>query len=292
MRNLIFIFLIFSISVNAQKTERLKLKKYRISFLSDSLDETSGLTIINDRLFSFNDSGNSGDIFEIDLENPSRIKNTFATGLKNTDWEAISNDGKNFYIGEFGNNLGNRKDLKIYKIPFDGKTIVKDSIQTIPFYYPEQSDFNKRNIKHNFDAEALFFLDNTLHILTKEWATNTVSHYIIDTASKENQPAKKTESFDTGFVVTDASFYDDKLYVVGYTKKLKVYLMVFDKDKNENLFFTRTSKKYILGSALNVGQVEGITANENGLYISNERFNIKIKKIMQSLYFIPYKDLD
>lgn len=284
-------FLLIYVLGQSQKIEKLNLKPYKIAVLSDSLKESSGLTHIGDRLFSLNDSGNTSEIFEI-KSGSSYIEKTFQTGLKNVDWEAITNDGSNFYIGEFGNNLGTRKDLKIYQIPFRNDSLLVDSIRTIPFFYPEQTDFSPKNINNNFDAEAMTFLDGTIHLFTKEWITNTVSHYVIDKSLTGNQPAKKLETFDTGFVATDASFISNRLYVVGYTKKASVYMMIFEKDENGNLFFNKPLKKYFLGRAFNIGQIEGITATEKGIYISGERFNIKVKKIPQSLYFIPYKDLE
>lgn len=292
MRKLFILhFLLISFLGFSQKIEKLSLKKYKIAVLSDSLQESSGLTNLDGRLFSFNDSGNTSEIFEIKAGS-SYIEKTFQTGLRNIDWEAITNDGENFYVGEFGNNLGTRKDLKIYQIPFRNDSLIVDSIKTIPFFYPEQTDFTPKNINNNFDAEAMIFSDGNIHLFTKEWITNTVSHYVIDKNLTENQPAKKLETFETGFVVTDASFFGDRLYVVGYTKKASVYLMIFEKDETGNLFFNKPLKKYSLGRAYNVGQIEGITATEKGIYISGERFSIKIKKVPQSLYFIPFKDLE
>lgn len=292
MRKLFILhFLLISFLGFSQKIEKISLKKYKIAVLSDSLQESSGLTNLDGRLFSFNDSGNTSEIFEI-TPGSSYIKKTFQTGLKNIDWEAITNDGENFYIGEFGNNLGTRKDLKIYQIPFRNDSLIVDSIKTIPFFYPEQNDFTPKNINNNFDAEAMIFLGGNIHLFTKEWITNTVSHYVIDKNLTENQPAKKLETFDTGFVVTDASVFENKLYVVGYTKNASVYLMIFEKDETGNLFFNKPLKKYSLGRAYNVGQIEGITPTEKGIYISGERFSIKIKKVPQSLYFIPFKDLE
>lgn len=292
MRKLFILhFLLISFLGFSQKIEKLNLKKYKIAILSDSLQESSGLTNLDGRLFSFNDSGNTSEIFEI-TPGSSYIKKTFQTGLRNIDWEAITNDGENFYVGEFGNNLGTRKDLKIYQIPFRNDSVIANFSKTIPFFYPEQTDFTPKNINNNFDAEAMIFSDGNIHLFTKEWITNTVSHYVIDKNLTDNQPAQKIESFETGFVVTDASFFENKLYVVGYTKKASVYMMIFEKDETGNLFFNKSLKKFSLGRAFNIGQIEGITATEKGVYISGERFNIKVKKVPQSLYFIPFKDLE
>ena len=292
MRKLFILhFLLISFLGFSQKIEKLSLKKYKIAILSDSLQESSGLTNLDGRLFSFNDSGNTSEIFEIKAGS-SYIEKTFQTGLRNIDWEAITNDGENFYVGEFGNNLGTRKDLKVYQIPFRNDSLITDSIKTIPFFYPEQTDFTPKNINNNFDAEAMIFSDGNIHLFTKEWITNTVSHYVIDKNLTDNQPAQKIESFETGFVVTDASFFENKLYVVGYTKKASVYMMIFEKDETGNLFFNKPLKKFSLGRAFSIGQIEGITATDKGVYISGERFSIKIKKVPQSLYFIPFKDLE
>jgi hypothetical protein len=45
--------------------------------------------------------------------------------------------------------------------------------------------------------------------------------------------------------VTDASVFQDKLYVVGYTKNASVYLMVFEKDETGNLFFNKPPKNML-----------------------------------------------
>jgi hypothetical protein len=67
--------------------------------------------------------------------------------------------------------------------------------------------------------------------------------------------------------------------------------MIFEKDKDTNLFLNKPIKKYFLGMAYNIGQIEGISVSENGMYFSGERFSIKIKKVTQSLYFVPFESL-
>ena len=136
----------------------------------------------------------------------------------------------------------------------------------------------------------MIFLESKIHIFTKEWQSKEVSHYIITPEITENQTVTKLENYKTGFVVTDASYFDGKLYLVGYTKKAKVFMMIFEKNDKGN-FFTKTPKKYKLGSALTIGQVEGIAVNKDGIYISNEDFSKFIFHTKQSLYFIPFRKL-
>lgn len=300
MKKLFLIITFFVLqSAFSQQTDFLKIKKYRVNYLSDKIEETSGLNILNGKLYTFNDSGNAAELFEIDKKSGEVIRK-LKTNLINTDWEALTNDGENFYIGDFGNNTGTRKDLKIYKVPFghlDSANIAKipDSERpldgtTISFYYPEQTEFISKNTKNDFDAEAMIYLNGKLHIFTKEWASKATSHYIVDPEISELQKAEKAETYTTGFVVTDASYFDKKLYFVGYTKKTEVFLNVFT-ETEPGIFFKVKPKHYYLGTALSLSQIEGISADETGIYISGEKFRSPLGTTKPSFYFIPKEQL-
>lgn len=283
----ILLFACFLSFGSAQQTKTLHLKKYRTAILPDSLRETSGLSFFKDQLYTFNDSGNTSELFQID-KSSGKILRTLKTNLQNKDWEALANDGRNFYVGDLGNNAGTRKDLIIYKIPFTNGDLKKDSITAYPFYYPEQSDYTFRNINNDYDAESLIYLNNQLHIFTKEWASKNVTHYVIDLDITQPQAAKKLESFPLGYVATDAYYYDNKLYLIGYTKTAKVYLSVFQEQK-AGMFFSSTPQKYYLGSSFKIGQIEGIAVNDYGIYVSGERFNNPLGSTKPYLYFIDFK---
>ncbi len=286
MKKLMVLLLLFSgLLFQAQKAVKFRLKPYRIAVLSDSLSESSGLNFFGEHLFTFNDSGNTSELFQIDPRN-GRILRVLQTGLHNTDWEALTNDGQNFYIGDFGNNGGARKDLKIYKIPFSGENIEKDSAKSIRFHYPDQEDFTFRNINNDFDAEAMVFLNGKIHIFSKAWKSGIIAHYILDPGIEGEQTAEKTETFHTNFVVTDASFYNGKLYLVGYNKKMQVYLMIF-REGVKNEFFGSQPQKYHLGNTLSLGQIEGISVDDSGIYFSGERFHTPLGSAPQCLYFVP-----
>ncbi len=289
---LIFLSFLISIYSFSQKLEKIPLRKYKIATLSDSLRETSGLTFLKDKLYTFNDGGNPNLVFEIDKIS-GKILNKIQTDFPNKDWEAITNDGENLYIGDFGNNAGNRKDLAIYKInPFcvPNAESVSCNEKKVLFNYQNQKEFKISYLNHNFDAEAMIFLDGNIHLFTKEWSSKNISHYIINLQNTENQSIIKIESYEIGFVVTDASYFEGKLYVVGYTKKGKVFMMIFE-ENSDGLFFSKPLKKYKLGSALTIGQVEGIAVNKDGIYISNESFAKFIFNVKQRVYFIPFHQL-
>ncbi|KIC63718.1 hypothetical protein [Chryseobacterium taiwanense] len=292
-------FLVVSLSIStilfSQQTDFLKIRKYRVNYLEAKVQETSGLSLLNGKLYTFNDSGNTPDLFELNKEN-GEVARVLKTNLINTDWEALTNDGENFYIGDFGNNAGARKDLVIYKVPYgnfnqintdkvSGSERALDGI-SIPFFYPEQTDFTPKNLKTDFDAEAMIYLNGKIHLFTKEWASKSTTHYTIDPEISEKQEAKKIESFKTDFVVTDAAYFDNKLYLVGYTKKTEVFLNIF-KETEPGIFLKEDPEHYYLGTALSIGQIEGVAVDELGVYISGEKFHSPVGGAKQSLYFIP-----
>ncbi|WP_426278746.1 hypothetical protein ACN9MN_05815 [Chryseobacterium sp. S-02] len=292
--------LFFVVSLSAftflfsQQPDLFKIRKYRVGYLDSKIQETSGLNILNGKLYTFNDSGNTSDFFEID-KNSGEIIQIFKTGLINTDWEALTNDGENFYVGDFGNNAGSRRDLTIYKIPYERLNATDNKVYgserdlngtSIPFFYPEQTDFTPKNLNTDFDAEAVIYLEGKIHLFTKEWASKSTTHYTIDPAISEKQKAEKIESFKTNFVVTDASYFSKKLYLVGYTKKTEVFLNIF-RETEPGIFFKEDPKRYYLGSALSIGQIEGVAVDEYGIYISGEKFHSPLGGAKQSLYFIP-----
>lgn len=282
--------ILYVLDISAQQNyEWLKIKKYKVATLSDELKETSGLKFAGEKLYSFNDGGNTSEIFELD-KSTGNIINKLNTGLTNTDWEALTSDESHFYIGDFGNNWGIRKDLKIYKVPQSSPTHPATA-ETISFQYPEQKEFIGKPHNNNWDAESLVYKDGKLHIFTKEWQSYQTAHYRLNsTSSEEIQNAEKLETYNLGYLATDASYFKNKLYIIGYTRKMEVFLTVFKEDR-DGKFFTQKPQKYYLGQTSKLGQIEGIAVNDDGMYISGEAFKFKIFNAKPSFYFIPKEKL-
>ncbi len=288
IRGLILIFLLALQPLQAQKLNFLSLNKYRIAKLPDQLNENSGLTIFNGKLYTLNDGGNSAELFALN-SNSGAIEHKITTTLKNKDWEAIASDSTSFYIGDFGNNGGSRMDLKIMMLPFHSE-VTADSVKTLRFFYPEQSDFRSRLHRHDYDAEAMIFLNGQLHIFTKEWSSGSTTHYTVDPALSESQAAQKVARQQTGFLVTDAAYFNKKLYLTGYTKKAEVFLNIYTESK-PGYFFDAEPQKYYLGTAFSLGQVEGIEVDEKGVFLSAEAFRTPLGTVKPSLYFVPHEKI-
>ncbi|QIY89445.1 hypothetical protein [Chryseobacterium gallinarum] len=285
---LLFSCIVFQ-TVFSQQLDFLKIGKYRLAYLDDKVRETSGLTIFNGKIYTFNDSGNAPELFEISKTSGEVVKTLPVKG-KNTDWEALANDGANFYIGDFGNNDGSRRHLKIFKVPFQNDSLRNDQIKEILFHYPEQTDYISNYFNTDFDAEAMIFAHGKLHLFTKEWASKGTVHYVLDPEIYEKQEAVKTESYRTQYMVTDAAYFDKKLYLVGYTKKTEVFLYIFT-ETEPGVFFKESPRKYYLGSATAIGQIEGIAVDEKGVYFSGEKFKYSMIRVKPSFYFVPKEKL-
>ena len=81
---------------------------------SPTLDESSGLLFYNNKIITHTDSGGKAELYEIDATMGKVTRTVNITNAENVDWEDIGQDGTHIYIGDIGNNSGNRTNLKIY----------------------------------------------------------------------------------------------------------------------------------------------------------------------------------
>ena len=150
--------------------------------LSDKVDECSG--IVASRAYpgvfwTHEDGGLSNNLYAVDAKGDFLFK-TDVSGAKNVDWEDIAIDDEgNLYVGDVGNNKNKRDDLLVYKIrepnPNDPNSQASVS-KRIRFRYPSQTGFPDP-ADLNYDAEALFFVDGSLYILTKNRSETTTDLY-------------------------------------------------------------------------------------------------------------------
>lgn len=268
--------------------------------ISEKVLEISGLEDYNDHCFmGFNDSGGEPILYFISQKSGKVKREIHISNGKNVDWEDITQDSLHIYIGDFGNNLGNRKDLTIYKIKKSDISKKKKQAleaETITFYFPEQTNFSKKNRAHNFDCESMAFYNGTLHIFTKEWNDLQVAHYTVATEGK-NQAAKKIESYNLGYLATGADIQTRgnslQLAFIGYQKLGAAFVTIFNHnlgegEKLEN-FFTHTDiTKLQLGLTLDIGQVEGICFKDGDIWLSSEDFKFGGFHVEQSIHHLSY----
>ncbi|MCF8276664.1 MAG: hypothetical protein K9J17_08020 [Flavobacteriales bacterium] len=191
--------------------------------LPSAVTETSGLENgPNSWFWTHNDSGNPAVLYAVDTA--GNIQRTVSViGDANVDWEEITKDENgNIYIGNFGNNSLNRTELRIVKIPsIDTCTVNAYVTDTIRFSYPDQSAFPPNGTYGNFDMEAMFHFQDSVHLFSKDRSnpgTGFTKHYRLPQLGG-TYVAELVDSFQTGsisyvFAVTAADISDDGNEVV------------------------------------------------------------------------------
>ena len=131
------------------------------------LKEASGLEITETGLlWTHND-----DRFSIlyGLDTLGNIVRTIHLNHPNNGWEDLTRDQKgNLYVGSFGNNQNQRRDLAIYKIAKPEN--ITDQVYTagvIEYRYPDQHEFPPPEGRKNFDADAFTSIGDSLYLFTK-----------------------------------------------------------------------------------------------------------------------------
>jgi hypothetical protein len=245
----------------------------KIADLNVKVKETSGLALIGDILLTHNDKGRSNDLMLINPENGNILQTITAANFQNNDWEDIAKNEEFLFIGDIGNNEGERKNLAIYMAPLSEINKNNTSIKatgTINFYYPEQKEFDVTK-KHNYDCEAMLCFQNQIYLFTKNRLDDKTDLYVLP-AKSGNYAAKYIGSFEVGGRITGADMSTDgkKIALIGYDKKADCFIWTFEGFTGDN-FFTGNSKKYTLGPYAQVGQMEGIAFKDNSsLFISSE----------------------
>lgn len=255
------------------------------TLIDTALNETSGLLLWNNDLWTHNDGGNPTDLYAIDLGDLNLFSTSGLSGVSNVDWEDIAQDDDFIYIGDFGNNAsGNRTDLKIYKVSKSSIIAGNPLVDTINFSYEDQTDFSPQSGNTtNFDCEALIVTDTGIYLFTKEWTDQKTSLYFLP-KSAGTYSAVLQGSYDLNGLVTGATYIKGKQVVVlsGYNLEIidfmplsiapNTFLMLLYDFQGDN-FFTGNKRKVDFAGEDHL-QVEGITSSDAiHYYLSNERYN-------------------
>lgn len=176
--------------------------------LPKKLKEVSGMQWAKHSNFFYviQDSGNENSVYKVDTEG-KQLQELFVNA-ENTDWEDLASDNEgNLYLGNFGNNDNERKDLCIYKIKTTEKVDTINPDYKISFYYPEQTKFppSKKNLL--YDCEAFFELNGFFYLFTKNRSKNFDGTCLIyKVPNKEgNHAAQLLGKYKTGETFNDSA---------------------------------------------------------------------------------------
>uniref|UniRef100_UPI0032171471 hypothetical protein n=1 Tax=uncultured Draconibacterium sp. TaxID=1573823 RepID=UPI0032171471 len=255
------------------KQEILKTQPF-IPELDEKLVEISGLLVYDDLFWGFNDSGGKNKIYGFN-QNGKIKKVVEIENAKNVDWESITQDEKNIYIGDFGNNKGKRDNLCIYKIK---KKDIKDKkeqkleAEKIKFSYALQTNFIYIDRTTPFDCEAMVEFKGDLFLFSKNWQDHTSTVYKIPTKAGEYK-LEPLDTFNVKGLITGADISHDnkKLALVGY-QNYQSFIWLFS-NFSDHQFYKGNSQLFQLENTTNA-QTEGICFySTDTLLVSCEKTN-------------------
>ncbi|MBR9920061.1 MAG: hypothetical protein GYB31_04420 [Bacteroidetes bacterium] len=284
-----FYFLIFTCLPQGSIAQETFPRKFK---LPDVLNEVSGLFIqAPDSLWWHNDSGNPPTLYRTNRQGDI-VEEIHFDFLRNRDWEDISHDSSgNIYIGDFGNNCNCRKDLRVYIYHPELQTV-----DSILFHFEDQTDFPPGDSLRNFDLEAFFWHNDSLHLFSKNTLRKggdfTCKHYVIP-ASPGTHTARITETITLpGRVATGAAISADgnKVAIVSYRFKMLLGFLPFSQasvfvfsDFEGSRFFSGKMEKYRIPPFFIATQYESIDfIDSKTVYVASERTVIirpKAKKV-------------
>lgn len=251
-----------------------------------ALTEVSGIVYNaqDDLFWMVNDSGNDPILYGLNIE--GEIIKEIRINAENRDWEDLTSDPNgNIYIGNFGNNDNDSKNLSIYKISKDSIEANRNPItpEIIAFSYPEQLEFPPKKKKRHFDCEAFFFFKDSLYLFTKSRAPKSrglTKLYQLPTKAGFYS-AKYLDEFNgcerSGCWITSADINRDGSKIALLNEKGAYFFSGFD---NTNFF--KGSSRYL--DFNHSSQKESICfKNDSTLYITDEYLGVS----GGNLYEIP-----
>ena len=252
-----------------------------VTVLGEELQENSGLIYVENELWIHNDAGNENEIYRINKATGEIEHTILIANADNEDWEDLAQDNDFIYIGDFGNNDGNRTDLRIFRIPKInlGNLIVNADV--INFEFSDQTDFSQNPNNNDYDCEAFFYHNDSLHLFSKNWVNQKTRHYTVP-AQPGDHIALLRDSLNAEGLITGADIDDDGVVaLIGYTPSgVNFMWLLFDYQSNH--FFSGNKRKISLGTGLTNSQTEGIAFTKNGNgFVSGENFTVLPPRLLR-----------
>ncbi len=254
--------------------------------LPKEVAETSGLAYFNGKLWTINDSGGKAIVYGLDPLTGKIVQRITIRNATNNDWESLAQDDFFLYIGDFGNNSGNRNDLKIYKIawknfPESGDKII--DAERITFRYDDYKGPVEKRKDNNFDCEAFFAAGDSLYLFSKNWENQQCRLYALP-KTPGNFEALKKSTFDTRGMITgaDLNAITGEVILTGYVNKTWVPFLWYLSDYHDHQFFSGKKRRIDLvnfsatqiESIVFTDSVNGVITSEGHILFSQTAFDI------------------
>lgn len=277
-----------------------------IGELDTLLDDTSALLYWENGYWSYNDWFDRC-LYQIDSTNASTLGTICVNGIINRNTEEMAQDSLYIYLGVFGNNHGDRHDLRILRITKESLLTQQFEIDTIWYAYEDQTDFSYQTQNNDFDCEAFIVTDDSIYLFTKQWVSEKTTIYTLP-KTPGTYIAQRRETYDVKGLVTGCTYLPQYRLIVlcGYNynggdflNALHPFIVLLYDFQGDNFF--SGNKRRLDFELLEKAQIEAIaTSNALDYYITNEQFHktyggfltIDLPARLQRLdlreYLIPY----
>lgn len=232
------------------------------------VDEVSGSIWVENNLWVLADGGNPAILYKMDTATGFISDSTTFVNASNIDWEELATNGQYVFIGDFGNNNGTRKDLRIYRFPIAALGSKNVTVDTLSFSYQNQTDFAS-NPFTIYDCEAMIVLEDSIILLSKSYADAVCRVYVLPN-KPGNYHLEVQDSLALSFWVTGASYYSKKLTLVGYGFNGKLTPALWQGTITQHKLATATQSGLITNGPL---QVESCIYTGDHIFYTAEASN-------------------
>lgn len=256
--------------------------------LPKELKEISGITANGSDIWAITDKPHAT-VYRLDLSGNLK-EQVEITNVEAADVEAVAADADYLYIGDVGDNTGDRIERRIIKV---AKANIKHGPgakvtgEIIDFTFAEKEQAEKKK-QNNFDCESMISYKDSLYIFTKDREDKETRLFVLP-----NSPGKYTARFINSFnsegLITDAAINsaNNELALIGYHKGHRFPFIILFNDFRGNDFFSGSHKKINLADQPSDWQLEAITYGNNMVYFACEG----TKQVAATFYGIKREDL-
>lgn len=232
-------------------------------FLKD-VNESSGLALSREPglFYTHGDHGNEPILYVINWMGEV-VDEILVPGVPNTDWEALTRDPEGrIYIGDFGNNKNNRRDLTIYRFDPDEP---ETEPQRIFFAYADQTAFPPQEREdYNWDCEAMIWRDGQLYLFTRDRGRHCTSKVYTLPAEPGVHLAQPIGQYDLTAEVTDAALSPDDTRLALLSQ--------------EQLFLVQIPPDTVVGGAVQLIPLPGVSHAEGVVFTDNHTLAITTER--------------
>lgn len=259
--------------------------------LGKPLTEISGLYVDGDNMWAITDKPHA---VVYSLDKHGKLKQEIkVTNADANDVEAVTADKDFVYIGDVGDNEGERLDRQIIKVA--KRDIGKEdkpevTAQIISFRFSDDTTEEKKK-HYNYDCESVLSMGDSLYLFTKRRDDMQTELFSLS-KTPGTYVAHSIAVFDSKGLVTDASINHagNEVALIGYKKRHRFPFILLFKNFKGNNFFTGTTQRIELANQDWDWQLESISYGDDDkkVYFACE----KSTQVNSTLYVIKRDKLE